>query len=509
MRARFLLISLLTLVSCTPELIPPLVEIGNATNVTETSAMLSGTIISSGNSYITYRTFYWGTDPNLDVYDVLDAGNGPSAFKCMLYGLTPGTTYYFRAVVANSAGTAESRILSFTTIPFPEGVPTVSWIGDPHDIGESSASFSADIISDGNLQVSECGFCWTESETDVPVIGDDATVSMPAEGLGAFEKSVVTLKGGTSYRVRAWASNQAGIGYSQVRTFTTLDPARIRDTDIQGFLDEPVSDVARYRITAHVYWVFDYSNMYVTDDADNLLYVWGMSSSAAEFANLGIRQGDSVTLVGYRQQASNTPILECDSVEGVYKLTIKDFLGKWEAAGVHKSDTDVSVKWTGIEAKENYGSDDIDRHFYFNGLMPSYTSDPDAGKGDTSCNVDAYYDSESGRVALLGGYTPTTHRITWRYLSDPDQYYQSVFYPVKKEGGDWVTYPASQFAGYPVEGTIMLEPFWEGGQLCLVPYTVSTYQVFDFYYDSGAEVRTDRIFRKSKVMSLTYFAKVD
>lgn len=508
MRHPFYVILFLALISCTLEPVPPVVSTYNASGIVETSAVLEGSVLDSGHAYVTYRAFLWGTDPGLKTYNILEAGDGDGPVICNLYGLTPGTQYYYRFRAANVAGTSDGEIISFITAGPPALVPTVTWADNPRFIGEYSVSLLANIISDGNSKVTECGFCWTDSATADPVAGQDATVVLPASGIGVYEKYVTDLKSNTTYRVCAWARNEVGVAYSEVRTFTTLDDARIREIDILGFINEAVSDVARYRITAHVDGIYDYSKMYLIDDSDNSLYVWGVSSSEAEFADLGIRQGDSVTIVGHRHQDGDTPILKCESVEGVYKLTVKDYIGKWEGIGFDKSASNVTVNWTGIKSYESYGSYDKDRRFYFEGMIPGYT-DPSAGKGITSCDVEAYYNTESGCVVLLGGYTASAHRVTWCYSSNPDQSYQSVFYPVKPVDGDWVTYPASQFEDYPVEGTISLQPFWDNGQLCLLPYTYSAYQVFDYYFDSEANARTDRIYRKSIVISLNCIIKVE
>jgi hypothetical protein len=93
---------------------------GAATAVASRSAGLNGTVTPNG--LLTTLYFEFGTDPSLTVATQsphVDAGAGSAPFGSG-YGLstlTASTTYYFRIVGVNSAGTTRGNIVSFTTTP--------------------------------------------------------------------------------------------------------------------------------------------------------------------------------------------------------------------------------------------------------------------------------------------------------------------------------------------------------------------------------------------------------
>ncbi|MCW5553206.1 MAG: peptidoglycan DD-metalloendopeptidase family protein [Verrucomicrobiae bacterium] len=103
----------------------PTVQTVNASSVTASSAVLHGTIASDGGSTIVERRFDWGNSSgNLNQFtaNVSISGNN---FSYSLSGLSPNTTYYFRAWAKNGSsqvgpctstpGWGCGSILSFTT----------------------------------------------------------------------------------------------------------------------------------------------------------------------------------------------------------------------------------------------------------------------------------------------------------------------------------------------------------------------------------------------------------
>ncbi len=81
----------------------------------------------------------------------------------------------------------------------------------------SSAISGGKIISDGGHTISTRGICWGTEEN--PTIGganvEDTT------GLDMFSLEITGLVGGTTYYVRAYATNNGGIAYGNNETFTT------------------------------------------------------------------------------------------------------------------------------------------------------------------------------------------------------------------------------------------------------------------------------------------------
>ena len=97
---------------------PPEVATLTATNVTQTSATINGSV--NPNNYDTSAWFEWGTNPTLSAYAVtptanLGLGNLFKAISSMPYGLANNSVYYYRAAAQNAFGIARGTILNFTT----------------------------------------------------------------------------------------------------------------------------------------------------------------------------------------------------------------------------------------------------------------------------------------------------------------------------------------------------------------------------------------------------------
>jgi hypothetical protein len=89
-----------------------------ATNLTTTAAILNGSINPNGGA--TNAWFEWGTSDTLSTNSsttpqAIGAGTSAVPVGASLLNLSPGTTYFFRAVGMNSVGTTRGSILSFTT----------------------------------------------------------------------------------------------------------------------------------------------------------------------------------------------------------------------------------------------------------------------------------------------------------------------------------------------------------------------------------------------------------
>lgn len=92
----------------------PVLMPANATAVSETSATLVGKVSNPGYKNTTVW-FEWGDTPApttvVGMRDVYSEGS----FQGYLFGLKPGTTYYFRAVAMEGGATVYSSVVTFTT----------------------------------------------------------------------------------------------------------------------------------------------------------------------------------------------------------------------------------------------------------------------------------------------------------------------------------------------------------------------------------------------------------
>ena len=97
----------------------PTVTIANATNVTETSATLNGTVNANGyDATVTFEyglTTSYGTTESYSLNPV--TGNTAQNVSLNISGLTPEQTYHYRIVATNVGGTQPSGDMPFETLP--------------------------------------------------------------------------------------------------------------------------------------------------------------------------------------------------------------------------------------------------------------------------------------------------------------------------------------------------------------------------------------------------------
>lgn len=90
-------------------------------------------------------------------------------------------------------------------------------------ITDNSAMSGGDVTNDGGATVTVRGVCW--NTTGAPTTADDYTTD--GTGLGTFTSSLTGLIPGTTYHVRAYATNSVGTGYGEELIFTTTGAANV------------------------------------------------------------------------------------------------------------------------------------------------------------------------------------------------------------------------------------------------------------------------------------------
>jgi gliding motility-associated-like protein len=123
----------------------PTVTTTAATGITFTSATSGGNVTSDGLAAggVTARGLAWGTSPG-PLAPGTAGGSGVGAFTTNLSGLTPGTTYYYRAYATNSIGTSYGAELSFTT---PTATPTLTATPILLDFGNQAVGTISGVLS--------------------------------------------------------------------------------------------------------------------------------------------------------------------------------------------------------------------------------------------------------------------------------------------------------------------------------------------------------------------------
>jgi uncharacterized protein (TIGR02145 family) len=198
----------------------PTVTTNVVTDITTSSAVCGGKIVSDGYSEITECGICYSTsaDPTIDDKKVVCEQNDNGEFSAELTGLSENTTYYVRAYAINAKGTAYGEERSFTTVAIT--LPTVVTL-EPTDILRGSAVCSGKITNDGNSEILACGICYSTSDT--PTISDNVVAA--TNNSTNFTCTLSGLSAGTTYYVRAYATNVGGTEYGETVMFETTDYA--------------------------------------------------------------------------------------------------------------------------------------------------------------------------------------------------------------------------------------------------------------------------------------------
>lgn len=211
------LFSALTIVSCKKKPTAPVVSTASISAVTQTTATAGGNVTSDGGAEVTARGVCWNTSENpTTMNNKTSDGTGLGSFTSLLTQLTPGTTYYVKAYATNEAGTGYGNQQSFPTGEVLLATVTTNDITSPT---QTSAVSGGNITSDGGGDITARGVCWSTSQN--PTIADSKTTD--ASGTGSFTSNITGLTAGTTYYVRAYAINSAGVAYGTQKDFTTTE----------------------------------------------------------------------------------------------------------------------------------------------------------------------------------------------------------------------------------------------------------------------------------------------
>ena len=162
----------------------PSVETRPASDVTGNGATLNAAIPSNGGSEITSCGFYYSTSESMSNKATAQfTGTPDSLFSVPVSNLHGNTTYYYKAFAKNVFGTAEGEIMRFTT---GIGTPTVQ-TGEATNIAAYSATLVGNVTSDGGATVTERGFVYGTSASDL------SQAVQSGSGMGSFTANLSEL----------------------------------------------------------------------------------------------------------------------------------------------------------------------------------------------------------------------------------------------------------------------------------------------------------------------------
>ena len=187
-------------------------------SVARKTALARGTVDPEGSTISSCR-FEYGLTRFLGsnaACHVRKSGSTPVAVSAALQGLTPGTSYHYRVVATNAAGTGYSSEETFRT------VPVRPMITDEH----AAAITEADAVLSGtvNLERGSLTACRIEYGSSYLYGASVPCTTGPGGEAGSLTASAVIdgLAAGTSYHFRVVASNSGATRDGADQRFATL-----------------------------------------------------------------------------------------------------------------------------------------------------------------------------------------------------------------------------------------------------------------------------------------------
>ena len=174
-----------------------------------TSAMCSAKVSFPGSKTVMVEL---SDNAEMNNFRSINMTENGGLFSVLVDELDYLTDYYWRVKVCNSYIFKTTETMPFTTFE----LPSVS-IREITNVSFISASCSCSIISDGGLEVKECGVCWNVSGN--PTLDDNHSACDSLTD--SFSADMFDLMANTKYYIRAYAVSNAGTGYSSEMSFTT------------------------------------------------------------------------------------------------------------------------------------------------------------------------------------------------------------------------------------------------------------------------------------------------
>ncbi len=181
-----------------------------ASSTTSTSVTITWTTDRAATSLVNY-----GTTASYTASSTF-SGSLTLSHSVTISSLSPLTTYHFQiSSIDTASSTATSSDLTFTT-PSSVTAPTLL-VPTFSGVTQTGATASSTISATGGANATVEGFAWGTNTSYA--LG--TTSSSGSFGISDFSNATTTLTCGTTYHVRAYATNSGGTGYSSDASTTT------------------------------------------------------------------------------------------------------------------------------------------------------------------------------------------------------------------------------------------------------------------------------------------------
>lgn len=235
-----LLAGSLLLTSCEddkkPDSLMPILSVEEAKEVTRTSALLSGTVKTTGTELVTVLQFRYGL--SADMTETVECDPSLPAPSAVLTELLPGTTYHYCLEAGNGHSIVQSVPLQFTTQP--NQVPAIA---NFHMLGQGPVSITMqyELADDGGEPVTGAGFYYRAED------GEEMRQTATLKGSSVYYARISGLRTETAYTVQAYAVNTIGETRSETFSFRT---GQAVITTQPGTLSEIMGNDEKYHHTS-------------------------------------------------------------------------------------------------------------------------------------------------------------------------------------------------------------------------------------------------------------------
>ncbi|MFC2044790.1 CARDB domain-containing protein, partial [Chloroflexota bacterium] len=193
---------------------PPTVSTSPATSVTSNAATVSGYLASLGTATTANVSFEYGLTTSYGSTTLAQAKIVAGTFSANLTGLTPDTTYHFRAK-ADGDGTATGADKTFIT---PTPIYPLVTTSAATSITSSTATVSGNLTDLGTATTANVSF-----EYGLTTSYGSTTAPQVKMTIGTFSANLTGLSSGTTYHFRAKADGD-GTATGANMSFATLTP---------------------------------------------------------------------------------------------------------------------------------------------------------------------------------------------------------------------------------------------------------------------------------------------